>query len=319
MITTFLGLSIRIWVYAGDPDNNVRTAGGSFADIGEWFMNTNNGALFVCTHDGSGTQTWQTTTNTALVQALINAIPQADWNENNPLASDYIKNKPAIPAAQIQSDWNETNSSLLDYIKNKPSIPAAQIQSDWNESNIALLDYIKNKPSIPAAQIQSDWNQTNTSLLDYIKNKPSIPSAQIQSDWTQTNTSSLDYIKNKPAARSQSSATRSFNTAFQISTTRDSLVTYSADISTSATLIGGQTGTIYLEICATSGFSSGVQELARFANGNSVSLAIAITVNQLVTGNIGGYVPSGFYCRLRTENTVGTPSFTYRSGQEVLL
>lgn len=119
--------------------------------------------------------------------------------------------------------------------------------------------------------------------------------------------------------RSQASVARSLNSIFQVSSTRDSLVNYSVDISTSATLLGGQTGTVYLEISLSSTFASGIQEVARFANGNSVALAVAITVSQLVTAVITGYVPSGYYVRLRSENTVGAPSFTFRSGQEVLL
>jgi len=119
--------------------------------------------------------------------------------------------------------------------------------------------------------------------------------------------------------RSQSSASRSLNSVFQVSTTRDALVNYSVDVATAATLLGGQVGTVYLEVATNSGFTTGVQELARFVNGNSVSLAIAITLNQNVTGTMTGYVPANYFVRLRTENTTGTPTFTYRSGQEVLL
>lgn len=120
-------------------------------------------------------------------------------------------------------------------------------------------------------------------------------------------------------SRSQASATRSLNGCFQVSSARDALVNYSVDISTSATLLGGQTGTVFLETFTDSGCTSGTQEVARFVNGNSVSLAIAITVTQNLTGTLTGYVPAGRYLRLRTENTTGSPSFTYRSGQEVQL
>lgn len=117
----------------------------------------------------------------------------------------------------------------------------------------------------------------------------------------------------------QSSATRSLNSPFQLSTTRFALVFYSTDIACTSTLTGGQTGTVYLEICASSGFSSGVQTLSSFTNGNSVSLAIAITVVQTNTASLSGLVPPGYYARLRTANISGTPTFTYRVGQEVLL
>jgi hypothetical protein len=121
------------------------------------------------------------------------------------------------------------------------------------------------------------------------------------------------------SVRAASYPSRALNTIYQPSSTRDTLVNYSVDVSTSATLLGGQTGTVFLEISPSSTFASGVQEVGRFVNGNSVSLAIAITVTQSVTGTLSGYVPSGFYVRLRTANTTGTPTFNYRSGQEVQL
>lgn len=88
-----------------------------------------------------------------------------------------LSNKPTIPAAQIQADWNQTDNTALDYIKNKPTIPTSsgtstQIQADWDQSDNTALDYIKNKPTIPAAQIQADWSKTDNTALDYIKNKP---------------------------------------------------------------------------------------------------------------------------------------------------
>ena len=161
---------------------------------------------------------------------------QADWNQSDPSADDYIKNKPSIPAAQVQSDWNQSDSQAVDYIKNKPnlatvatsgsyndlsdkpSIPSAQVQSDWNQTNSSAVDYIKNKPTIPTAQVQSDWDQSNSTDPSYIQNKPNlaavatsgsyndlsdkpdIPSQQVQSDWAETDTTNPAYIKNKPAS-----------------------------------------------------------------------------------------------------------------------
>lgn len=299
METTFIGLSVIVWVYAGPPDSSVHTSGGSYADVGQFFMDTTNTAIYVC-YQGGMSQLWSSTTNTALVQSLL---VQSDWNESNPSAFDFIKNKPSLSTVAISGSYNDLSS--------KPSIPAAQIQSDWSHSNISLLDYIKNKPVLATVATSGSYSD--------LSSKPTIPAAQIQSDWTQTSSGSLDFIKNKPSSRSQSSASRSLNTIFQISSTRDSLVNYSVDISTAATLIGGQTGTVYLQISTSSTFASGIQELGRSVNGNSVSLAIAITVTQNVTGTMSGYVPSGYYCRLLTENTTGTPTFTYRSGQEVLV
>lgn len=119
--------------------------------------------------------------------------------------------------------------------------------------------------------------------------------------------------------RSQSASVRSLNTIFQVSATRDSQVNYSIDISCTSTLLGGQGGTIVLEMATNAGFTTGVQTIAQFINSNAVSLAIAISVTQINSACVCGFIPAGNYVRLRTVNNTGTPTFTYTQGQEVLL
>ena len=60
---------------------------------------------------------------------------QADWNQNDSEAVDYIKNKPTIPSTQKQADWNQTTSTGPDYIKNKPAIKAGQGAKSIIEGN----------------------------------------------------------------------------------------------------------------------------------------------------------------------------------------
>lgn len=119
--------------------------------------------------------------------------------------------------------------------------------------------------------------------------------------------------------RTQNSSSRTLNTVFQPSSTQDSTVSYSVDITCVSTLLGGQSGTVILEMATNSGFTTGVQTLSQFTNSNAVALAIAITVTQLNTACLNGYIPAGNFVRLRTVSNTGTPSFTYQVGQEVLL
>lgn len=274
METVFIGFSIIVWTYAGDPDDDVHSAGGFYADIGQVFWNTSSQKLFLCNaSSGPNTQTW---------------IP-------------YMGGVPA----QIQSDWTQASSGALDFIKHKPSLATVATTGAYSD--------LTGKPSL--ATVATSGSYTDLS------SKPTIPAAQIQSDWTQASTGALDYIKNKPVAalaRSQSNASRTLNSGFQISTTRDCFANYSVDIATSLTLTTGQAGTVYLEIASDSGFTTNLQELARFVNGNTGTLTIGLALSQNVTGTLSGYVPAGYYARLRTQNNTSTPTFTYRSGQEVL-
>lgn len=145
---------------------------------------------------------------------------------------------------------------------------------------------------------QIDWNQTNPLFDDFIKNKPTIPTV---------------------LAPSQAAATRAFDTAFQVSTTRNARVDYSATIASTLTLTGGAEGAVILEIASNSGFSSNVQELARVTNGNSGALTVGLSLTQRIGGNMSGFVPAGYWVRLRRATASGTPVYTYNSGQEVLI
>jgi len=196
MEAIFIGAPTRVWIATSDPDNDVHTEGGWYASIGEFFMNTSTGVLFLCLDGTAENQEWECSTNASLVNALITS---------------------AVPT------------------------------------------------------------------------------------------------------RSQAPASRSLNSGFQINASRDALVNYSVDIATTLSLTTGQAGTVFLEIASDSGFTTDLQELGRFVNGNTGTLAIGLSLSQNVSGNLRGYVSAAYYVRLRTSNDTGTPTFTYRTGQEVLL
>lgn len=126
-------------------------------------------------------------------------------------------------------------------------------------------------------------------------------------------------------APSQSSVTRSTvssatSTGFQISSTRNSLATYSLTIVTTASIAGNAFGTIVLEICPTnSTTASDWVEVSRFTNGQALSLAVALQSVQTTASCLHTFVPAGYFVRIRTISTSGTPTFTYNCGQEVLL
>lgn len=116
---------------------------------------------------------------------------------------------------------------------------------------------------------------------------------------------------------SDSYSARTLNSCFQISSTRAVLVNYSVDIAATLSLSTGQTGTVFLETYTDSGCTTGTQEITRFVNGNTGTLTIGLNLTQNVTGTLTGFIPAGKYVKIRTANTAGTPTFNYRSGQEV--
>lgn len=91
---------------------------------------------------------------------------QSDWNQADNTADDYIKNKPAIPAAQIQANWGQTDNTKLDYILNKPTIPAAanngQLIIQQNGANVQT--FTANQSTNATANIVTDEWTTSQSL-----------------------------------------------------------------------------------------------------------------------------------------------------------
>jgi hypothetical protein len=154
------------------------------------------------------------------IEAGAEANVQADWDEADSSADDYIKNKPANlvqDASYVHTDNNFTTAE-----KNKLSgIEAGaevNVQSDWNQTDSSADDYIKNKPNItpvpPLKELVAGAGITITESTNDVtiaatnefttaeKTKLSGIEAgaevNVQANWSQSDSSADDYIKNKP-------------------------------------------------------------------------------------------------------------------------
>lgn len=106
----------------------------------------------------------------------------------------------------------------------------------------------------------------------------------------------------------------------QVSSTRAAILNFSVTINTSVSLSGNSTGYVVLEIAATNSSTSGDwTEIGRSPSGQSGTLVVGLVLNQIGGGQIGGVLPSGYYYRLRSVNTAGTPTYTVNSGQVVTI
>lgn len=122
-----------------------------------------------------------------------------------------------------------------------------------------------------------------------------------------------------PVAMSFGTTTRSLNSAFQVSSGRASIVSYTVDVASGLTLTGGNAGTVTLQYADDSGFTTNVTTVQSSTNGNTGTLTIGLATTQIVSATITGVIPAGKYVKIVTANTTGTPTFTYRAGAEVLL
>ncbi len=265
----------------------------------------------------------------------------SDWSAMSGPAE--ILNKPALSVVATSGAYADLSGA--------PSIPAAQINSDWAAAS--GVGEILNKPSTLAGYGITDaypltGNPSNfltsitsgqvTGALGFTPYSASNPSSFISQSGARTAVSltttgtsgaatynSSTGVLNVPnytppavPARSQSAATRTLNTAFQVSATRDALVNYSVQCTITASIAGGQSCDVVLEIATDAAFTAGVQTVGIIGTGQTYTLAIAIQGVQPQTAQVTGYVPAGYYARLRTVNVSGSPTYAYRAGQEVL-
>lgn len=109
----------------------------------------------------------------------------------------------------------------------------------------------------------------------------------------------------------------------QLSAFQDAHASYSVTISTTVTLTGNSAGYVVFEVAATNSVTaSDWQEISRFTSGQSGTIVVGLTLNQTGGGSLVGLVPAGYFSRLRSVNTAtsaGNPTYTFNSGQEVLL
>lgn len=180
--------------------------------------------------------------NITITNNVISANPQrqADWDQSDSTATDYIRNKPqnlVQDASYVHTDNNFTNAdvSKLGGIESGAEV---NVQSDWAVSDSSSDAFIKNKPTIPSgdqlvpsaassdegkiltvdsngdpswapaqsySQVQSNWNEADSSAVSFIRNKPSIPTKT--SDLT--NDSNFITSSDVPSSQVQSDWTES--------------------------------------------------------------------------------------------------------------
>lgn len=165
--------------------------------------------------------------------------------------------------------------------------------------------------SVPATS-QDFSNALRSGILNWINTNFSLSLADSNLSFA----SSGGFL---PNPRLFSNSPLAVNTSRQPSTTRDTMVNASVDITSTISLTTGQTGKVTLQYADNTGFSTNVVTVQSATNGNTGSLTIGLNLSQVYTAALSGIVPAGKFYRLVTTNVTGTPTYGTPVIQEVLL
>lgn len=206
-----------------------------------------------------------------------------------------------ILLASVYAFGQSVNGTLME-TRNLPSANAAADFSNSTASIIVPFGTTAQRPSSPSTGMLR-YN-TDAGSLEYYS---SVWGSIVPALSTFNNSASHSIVTTAAAAN-----------GFQISATRNASVSYSISISTTANIGGTANGYVILEIAATNSSSAGDwQEISRLTNSQTITLAIALQSVQVIAGTLSGIIPSGYYARLRSVSSSGSPTFSFISGQEV--
>lgn len=199
---------------------------------------------------------------------------------------------------------------------NKPVSTATQTALNLKANTSALATVATSGAYADLTGKPSLATVATTGAYSDLTGKPTIPSATV------------DYyaLTTKPVAKSVNNApapslvtTAAAANGDRLSTFRDAEVSYSVSINTSISLGGNSSGYAVLEIAATnSTTATDWKEINRVSSGQSGTLVVGLTLNQIGGGNLSGIIPAGWYRRIRTVNVAGTPTYALTGSQEVL-
>lgn len=115
---------------------------------------------------GSSLMTTAQANKLAGIQSGAEVNVQADWDQTDTTADDFIKNKPVIPDTSDFYTKSEIDSELSGKVDKQTGY------SLISNANITKLNGIAAGAEV---NVQANWNETNVNADSYIRNKPTIP------------------------------------------------------------------------------------------------------------------------------------------------
>lgn len=221
-------------------------------------------------------------------------------------------------------------TSLSDALAAKASLSHSHATSDTTsgafvDARIGQSNVTQHQAALSIASSQITGTKTSAYISDFTEASQDAVGGALSSEFVYNDAGNSVSLRAKAFTNNASHSivtTAAAANGFQLSSTRDAFVTYSVTVTTSVQIGVGTnvSGYVLLEIAATNSSTAGDwQEIGRTGNGQNIGLALALSSAQTTPAQVSGIVPIGYYARLRSVNSNGTPTYAYNSGQEVLL
>lgn len=122
------------------------------------------------------------------------------------------------------------------------------------------------------------------------------------------------------ASPSRSVVTSTSSTGYQISSTRDAFVSYEGTFSTTSTIGGPASITIFLETADTNSTNPADWTIiARQVNSNTITLAVVLQQVDIEPWSVSRMIPAGKYVRIRSGSVTGTATAAINAEQQEVL
>lgn len=280
--------------------------GGSFQNLGD-IPATVDSIIHMGTPFKTGMRVYCTEDSTNYIArgSIWNPIKYIRPDDTAAMLGPYALT--ATVNASLSGKFNSPTGTTSQYIRGDGSL-ATYSPGTVTSVGITSSDFsISGSPVTASGNITANLNTSGVTAGIY--NVLTVNSKGIV-------TSGSNYTFNNAPSRSIVTTAAAAN-GWQISASTPAFVTYSVTISTTVSLSGNAVGYVVLEVAATnSTTASDWKEIGRVSSGQSGTLVIGLTLNQTGGGSLYGVVPMGWYTRLRSVNTSGTPTYTLNSGQE---
>lgn len=219
--------------------------------------------------------------------------------------------------AQYGTAYNRISNMSWSFIVTNTGLPNSQAPCIWTAFDSCRdFHWYTRTMFLDSFRTRNDSVPTATDKLMYLRQSDGqIMAANAENWYTAIQVDSAIASAASAPAPTISTASRSLNSNFTISATKNAFVTYTVTCSaTNPLLVGSSTASVFLEYSTNSG-SSWVTVSQQSAT-SSVALAVTVALTQSQTNIVSGYIPANALVRLRS-TTSGTASVTYITGQEV--